>query len=38
MCDAKQLESELTEAGFRQVQFAWLTCEPFLYGLLLATR
>ncbi len=38
ICDAKELETELKTAGFRQVQFAWLTCEPFLYGLLLATR
>lgn len=38
LCDAKILESELKETGFRQVQFAWLTCEPFLYGLLLATK
>ena len=38
ICDATLLESELKQAGFRQVQFAWLPCEPFLYGLLLATK
>jgi len=38
ICDATVIEAELKESGFRQVQFAWLTCEPFIYGLLLATK
>lgn len=38
ICDAPRIEYSLKASGFRQVQFAWLPCEPNLYGLLLATR
>lgn len=38
LCDAKRIEYSLMASGFRQVQFAWLPCEPHLYGLMLATR
>ena len=37
-CDAPRIEYSLKASGFRQVQFAWLPCEPHLYGLMLATR
>lgn len=37
-CDAPRMEYSLKASGFRQVQFAWLPCEPHLYGLMLATR
>lgn len=38
ICDAPRMEYSLKASGFRQVQFAWLPCEPNLYGLMLATR
>jgi len=38
ICDAARMEYSLKASGFRQVQFAWLPCEPHLYGLMLATR
>ena len=38
ICDAPRMEYSLKASGFRQVQFAWLPCEPHLYGLMLATR
>ncbi|QEG24571.1 class I SAM-dependent methyltransferase [Mariniblastus fucicola] len=38
VCDALRIEYSLKASGFRQVQFAWLPCEPHLYGLMLATR
>ena len=38
VCDGPRMEYSLKAAGFRQVQFAWLPCEPHLYGLMLATR
>jgi ubiquinone/menaquinone biosynthesis C-methylase UbiE len=38
VCDAPRMEYSLKASGFRQVQFAWLPCEPHLYGLMLATR
>jgi len=38
ICDAPRMEYSLKASGFRQVQFAWLPCEPHLYGLVLATR
>ena len=37
-CDAPRIEYSLKASGFRQVQFAWLPCEPHLYGLMLAAR
>ena len=37
-CDAPRIEYSLKASSFRQVQFAWLPCEPHLYGLMLATR
>jgi hypothetical protein len=38
LCDAQRIEYSLKASGFLQVQFAWLPCEPHLYGLMLATR
>jgi len=38
ICDGPRMEYSLKASGFRQVQFAWLPCEPHLYGLMLATR
>ncbi len=38
VCDGPRMEYSLKASGFRQVQFAWLPCEPHLYGLMLATR
>ena len=38
VCDAPRMEYSLKAASFRQVQFAWLPCEPHLYGLMLATK
>lgn len=38
VCDAPRMEYSLKACNFRQVQFAWLPCEPHLYGLMLATK
>ena len=38
VCDGPRVEYSLKAASFRQVQFAWLPCEPHLYGLMLATK
>lgn len=38
VCDAPRIEYSLKACSFRQVQFAWLPCEPHLYALMLATK
>jgi 2-polyprenyl-3-methyl-5-hydroxy-6-metoxy-1,4-benzoquinol methylase len=36
--DPRDLRTELQEVGFRQIQYAQLPSEPYVYGLVLATR
>ena len=38
VCDGPRIEYSLKAASFRKVQFAWLPCEPHLYGLMLASK
>ena len=36
--DPRELRSDMQEIGYRQIQYAQLPSEPFLYGLVLATK